>query len=246
MENQTKNAKPEAALYLIPVTLGGDVAHDQVLPAHNREVILSLRHFIVEELRTARRFLKQVEKTIDIDSLHFCEMGKHADASAFSRYLEPLRRGESVGVLSEAGCPAVADPGADIVAIAQREGLRVVPLVGPSSILLAVMGSGFNGQSFSFNGYLPVDASDRSKTLKKLETRSAVERQTQLFIETPFRNLQLFRHLLATLDRRTRLCVAAGLTTEAEFLRTLTVAQWKSQPEPPIHKVPTIFAIYAG
>ncbi|MGM9693529.1 MAG: SAM-dependent methyltransferase [Alloprevotella sp.] len=246
MENNAMNETTEAALYLIPVTLGGDVSHDQVLPAHNREVILSLRHFIVEELRTARRFLKQVEKTIDIDSLHFCEMGKHADPAVFSRHLEPLRRGESVGVLSEAGCPAVADPGADIVAIAQREGLRVVPLVGPSSILLAVMGSGFNGQSFAFNGYLPVDAADRSKTLKKLEARSAAERQTQLFIETPFRNLQLFRHLLASLDRRTRLCVAAGLTTEAEFLRTLTVAQWKGQPEPPIHKVPTIFAIYAG
>ena len=125
-------------LYLIPVTLG-DTPHERVLPAYNKEIILGLRHFIVEELRTARRFLKQVEKSIDIDSLQFYPMGKHADAALFSKYLEPLRRGESVGVISEAGCPAVADPGADIVAIAQREGHQVVPLVGPSSILLAVM-----------------------------------------------------------------------------------------------------------
>ena len=234
------------ALYLIPVTLGGDVPHRQVLPDYNRDVILGLRHFIVEDLRSARRFLKQVDRSIDIDALTFYEMGKHADAALFSRHLAPLRRGESMGVISEAGCPAVADPGADLVAIAQREGLEVVPLVGPSSILLAVMGSGFNGQSFAFNGYLPVDTADRAKALKRLETRSAVERQTQLFIETPFRNLQLFRHLLQTLDKNTRLCVAAGLTTDAAFLRTLTVARWRQQPEPPIHKVPTIFALYAA
>ena len=153
-----------ASLYLIPVTLG-DTPHDHVLPAYNREVILHLRHFIVEEVRTARRFLKQVERSIDIDALTFYPMGKHADEARFAQYLEPLRRGESVGVISEAGCPAVADPGADIVALAQREGMNVVPLVGPSSILLAVMGSGFNGQSFAFHGYLPIDAAQRAKRL---------------------------------------------------------------------------------
>ena len=156
-----------ASLYLIPVTLG-DTPHDHVLPAYNREVILHLRHFIVEEVRTARRFLKQVERSIDIDALTFYPMGKHADEARFAQYLEPLRRGESVGVISEAGCPAVADPGADIVALAQREGMNVVPLVGPSSILLAVMGSGFNGQSFAFHGYLPIDAAQRAKRLKRL------------------------------------------------------------------------------
>lgn len=232
-------------LYLIPVTLG-DTPHERVLPAYNKEVILGLRHFIVEELRTARRFLKQVEKSIDIDSLQFYPMGKHADAALFSKYLEPLRRGESVGVISEAGCPAVADPGADIVAIAQREGHQVVPLVGPSSILLAVMASGFNGQSFAFHGYLPIDASDRSKRLKQLEQRSIHENQTQLFIETPYRNAKLFADILSACAPQTRLCVAAGITTEQEYIRSMTLKEWKQKGLPDLGKIPAIFAIYAG
>lgn len=235
----------EVALYLIPVTLG-DTPLQNVLPAHNKEVILNIRHFIVEELRTARRFLKAVEKTIDIDSLTFYEMGKHADVSRFSQYLEPLRNGFSVGVISEAGCPAVADPGADVVAIAQREGLRVIPLVGPSSILLAVMASGFNGQSFAFHGYLPIDGAARAKRLKQLESRSAAEHQTQLFIETPYRNEKMMADLLATCNPQTRLCIAAGLTTEQEFVRSQTIRDWKKTDLPQISKIPTIFAIYAG
>lgn len=235
----------EVALYLIPVTLG-DTPLQNVLPAHNKEVILNIRHFIVEELRTARRFLKAVEKTIDIDSLTFYEMGKHADVSRFSQYLEPLRNGFSVGVISEAGCPAVADPGADVVAIAQREGLRVIPLVGPSSILLAVMASGFNGQSFAFHGYLPIDGAARAKRLKQLESRSAAEHQTQLFIETPYRNEKMMADLLATCNPQTRLCIAAGLTTEQEFVRSQTIRDWKKTGLPQIAKIPTIFAIYAG
>lgn len=231
------------ALYLIPVTLG-DTPLDRVLPAFNREVILGIRHFIVEEVRTARRFLKQVEKSIDIDSLQFYPMGKHADAALFARYLEPLRRGESVGVISEAGCPAVADPGADVVAIAQREHLKVVPLVGPSSILLAVMASGFNGQSFAFHGYLPIDHADRAKKLKQLEARSAAEGQTQLFIETPYRNARMMADILAACAPTTRLCVAAGLTTEQEFIRSATLKEWKQAPLPDLAKIPAIFAIY--
>ena len=235
----------EAALYLIPVTLG-DTPISNVLPTYNKEIILSIRHFIVEELRTARRFLKAVEKSIDIDAITFYEMGKHADASRFSQYLEPLRKGLPVGVISEAGCPAVADPGADVVAIAQREGLRVVPLVGPSSILLAVMASGFNGQSFAFHGYLPIDASARSKRLKQLESRSAAEHQTQLFIETPYRNEKLMADLLATCNPQTKLCIAAGLTTEQEYVRSQSIRDWKKNGLPQISKIPTIFAIYAG
>lgn len=235
----------EAALYLIPVTLG-DTPISNVLPSYNKEIILGIRHFIVEELRTARRFLKAVEKSIDIDSLTFYEMGKHADVSRFNQYLEPLRKGQSVGVISEAGCPAVADPGADVVAIAQREGLRVVPLVGPSSILLAVMASGFNGQSFSFHGYLPIDAGARTKRLKQLESRSAAEHQTQLFIETPYRNEKLMADLLATCNPQTRLCIAAGLTTEQEYVRSQSIRDWKKNGLPQISKIPTIFAIYAG
>ena len=193
-----------AALYLIPVTLG-DTPVDKVLPPYNKEVILGIRHFIVEEVRTARRFLKQVERSIDIDVLAFYPMGKHADAALFSRYLEPLRHGEDIGVISEAGCPAVADPGADVVSIAQREVLKVVPLVGPSSILLSVMASGFNGQSFAFHGYLPIDAAARIKRLKLLETRAMSEDQTQLFIETPYRNAKLFADICSTCAAQTRL-----------------------------------------
>ena len=235
----------EAGLYLIPVTLG-DTPISNVLPTYNKEIILSIRHFIVEELRTARRFLKAVEKSIDIDAITFYEMGKHADASRFSQYLDPLRKGLPVGVISEAGCPAVADPGADVVAIAQREGLRVVPLVGPSSILLAVMASGFNGQSFAFHGYLPIDAGARSKRLKQLESRSAAEHQTQLFIETPYRNEKLMADLLATCNPQTKLCIAAGLTTEQEYVRSQSIRDWKKNGLPQISKIPTIFAIYAG
>lgn len=234
-----------AALYLIPVTLGNTPV-SQVLPAYNREVILGIRHFIVEEVRTARRFLKQVDRDIDIDALTFYPMGKHADAALFSKYLTPLRQGESVGVISEAGCPAVADPGADVVAIAQREGLKVVPLVGPSSILLAVMGSGFNGQSFAFHGYLPIESADRAKRLKQLEARSAQEGQTQLFIETPYRNAKMIADILSACSPSTRLCIAAGLTTDEEFLRSMTVREWKQASLPDLKKVPTIFAIFAG
>lgn len=235
----------ETALYLIPVTLG-ETPVSQVLPPYNREVILGIRHFIVEEIRTARRFLKQVERSIDIDALTFYPMGKHADEARFSSYLEPLRQGESVGIISEAGCPAVADPGADVVAIAQREGLRVVPLVGPSSILLAVMASGFNGQSFAFHGYLPIDPSERQKRLKQLEGRSQTEDQTQLFIETPYRNGKMIKDVLSACAPNTRFCIAAGLTTADEYVRTQSVAKWKQQSMPELSKVPTIFAIYAG
>ena len=153
----------EATLFLIPVTLG-ETEHRRVLPAYNREVILQLRHFIVENVRTARRFLKRVDPAIVIDDLTFYELNKHTSPEQVAGYLAPMAQGESMGVISEAGCPAVADPGADVVALAQRKHYKVVPLVGPSSILLAVMASGFNGQSFAFHGYLPIDASERTST----------------------------------------------------------------------------------
>lgn len=233
------------SLYLIPVTLG-DTPIERVLPAYKKEVILSIRHFIVEEVRTARRFLKQVDRNINIDELTFYPMGKHADAALFSKYLDALRNGEDMGVISEAGCPAVADPGADVVAIAQREGHKVVPLVGPSSILLAVMGSGFNGQSFAFHGYLPIAPADRAKRLKQLESRSAAEHQTQLFIETPYRNHKIIADILATCNPRTKLCIASGLTTDKEYICSKTIKEWKQTTLPDLNKIPTIFAIYAG
>ena len=205
-----------AALYLIPVTLG-DTPHDRVLPAANADIVRSIRHFVVEEIRTARRFLKAVDRNIDIDALTFYEMGKHADPARFSSFLAPLR----------------------------KEGLRVVPLVGPSSILLAVMASGFNGQSFAFHGYLPIDGSARTKRLKQLEARSRDEHQTQLFIETPYRNAKLFADILSACSPKTRLCVAAGITTDREWICTRSVKTWKQTGLPDLGKTPAIFLIYA-
>ena len=172
---------PNATLYLIPTTLG-DTPWQDVMPQSNAAVITSLTYFIVEEIRTARRFLKKVDKSIDIDSLTFYTLNRHTKPEEIASFLAPMAKGESVGVISEAGCPAIADPGADVVAIAQQKGYNVMPLVGPSSILLSLMGSGFNGQSFAFLGYLPIDASDRAKQLKRMEQRIYGEKQTQIFI----------------------------------------------------------------
>ena len=230
------------ALYLIPVTLG-ETSIEQVLPSYNHEIIMGIRHFIVENIRSARRFLRQTDREFPIDDCTFFEMGKHADEKLFSQYLQPLREGKPVGVISEAGCPAVADPGADIVGIAQREGLRVVPLVGPNSMIMGVMSSGLGGQCFAFNGYLPVEPVDRAKRLKMLETRAWTEGQTQLFIETPYRNQKMFQSLLTSLRPQTRLCIAAGITTKDEYIRTLRISEWKNTKLPDLSKVPAIFLI---
>lgn len=235
-----------ATLYLIPVTLG-DTPVDQVLPAYNHDVIMPIRHFIVEEVRTARRFLKQVDKSIDIDQLTFYPMGKHADKALFSQYLAPLRNGEDMGIISEAGCPAIADPGSDVVAIAQSEGHKVVPLVGPSSIILSLMASGFNGQNFAFHGYLPIAKGERMAVLKRMETTAATEHQTQLFIETPYRNHQMIQDIISACNPSTRMCIAAGITCgDSEFIRTQTIRQWKQSLSalPDLKKIPAIFLIY--
>ena len=230
------------ALYLIPVTLG-DTPLDKVLPSYNKEVILQIKHFIVEEVRTARRFLKKVEPSIDIGSLTFYPLNKHTQPADISGYLTPLAEGHPMGVISEAGCPAVADPGADVVAIAQRRGLKVVPLVGPSSILLSVMGSGFNGQSFAFHGYLPIEQGERIKRIKALEQRAYAENQTQLFIETPYRNRRLLEELVQTCRPQTRLCIACNVTCEDEYIRTKSIKEWKGHL-PDLEKRPCIFLIY--
>lgn len=234
----------EAALYLIPVELG-ETPVTQVLPTYNREVILEIRHFIVEDVRSARRFLKRVDKEINIDELTFYPLNKHTSPKDIITYLEPLQKGLSMGVISEAGCPAVADPGADVVAIAQRKKLKVVPLVGPSSIIMSVMGSGFNGQSFAFNGYLPIDPSERTKKIKQLETRAYTESQTQLFIETPYRNHKMIDELLRTCRPQTRLCIAAGITCPEEYICTRSISEWKNAKDlPDLSKIPSIFLIY--
>ena len=230
------------ALYLIPNLLG-ETPVEQVLPPYNREIILGIRHFIVEDVRTARRFLKLVDRSIDIDQLTFYTLNKHTNPEEVASMLKPLEEGSPMGVISEAGCPAVADPGADVVAIAQRKGLQVVPLVGPSSIILAVMGSGFNGQSFAFNGYLPIEPDERIKTLKRLEQRAYTENQTQLFIETPYRNAKMMADILKACRPQTHLCIAAGLTTKEEYIKTHTIKEWGGKL-PQIDKIPCIFLIY--
>ena len=232
----------ETALYLIPVTLG-ETSIEKVLPSYNHEVIMGIKHFIVENIRSARRFLKKVDKEIDIDELTFYELNRHTDRKFIGEYLQPLKEGKSVGVISEAGCPAIADPGADVVAIAQKKGYRVVPLVGPSSILMSVMASGFNGQSFAFNGYLPVETPQRIKALKKLESKVLNENQTQLFIETPYRNEKMFETIVSALRPQTRLCIACGITCQEEYIRTRTLAEWKKEKLPPIAKIPCIFVL---
>jgi 16S rRNA (cytidine1402-2'-O)-methyltransferase len=232
----------DTALYLIPVTLG-ESPLERVLPTQNTAIICAIRHFIVEDVRSARRFLKKVSREIDIDTLTFYPLNKHTDGNVIAGYLKPLRAGEAMGVISEAGCPAIADPGADVVAIAQSEGLTVVPLVGPSSILLSLMASGFNGQSFAFHGYLPIEPEERIKKLKQLEQRIYSEHQTQLFIETPYRNNRLMEDILRNCRPQTKLCIAANLTCEGEYVHIHTVKQWIGKL-PDLSKIPTIFLLY--
>lgn len=232
----------ETALYLIPVTLG-ETEIQKVLPSYNHDIIVEIKHFIVENIRSARRFLKKVDKNIDIDELTFYELNRHTDRKIIGEYLEPLKKGESVGIISEAGCPAIADPGADVVAIAQSKKIKVIPLVGPSSIILSVMASGFNGQSFAFNGYLPVEVPQRIKALKKLENKVWNENQTQLFIETPYRNAKMMETIFSSLRPQTKVCIAAGITCDEEFIKTKTVEQWKKEKLPELAKIPCIFVI---
>ena len=236
--------KIEPALYLIPVTLG-ETEYQKVLPEYNKKILRGIKNFIVENRRSAIRFLKLADSSIDIDSLEFLELNEHSDLARISNYLDPLLKKKlPMGIISEAGCPAVADPGAAVVEMAQKKNLKVVPLSGPSSIIMAVMASGLNGQSFAFNGYLPVKPNERAAKIRQLENRAWNEKQTQLFIEAPYRNLKMLESILNSCRNETLVCVAAGLTTEQEFIKTLSVAEWKKSNEPPINKVPAIFLIY--
>lgn len=231
-----------ASLYLIPVTLGETEIY-RVLPAYNSEIIISLRYFIVENIRSARRFLKQVDSSIDIDNLTFFTLNKHTTKEELSGFLYPIENGYSVGVISEAGCPAIADPGADVVAIAQRKQISIIPLVGPSSILLSLMASGFNGQNFAFNGYLPIENEQRTKALKALEQKIFSENQTQLFIETPYRNNKMLEEIIKSCRPSLQLCIAANITLENEYIKTKTLREWKKNI-PDLTKKPCIFLLY--
>lgn len=213
-----------------------------VLPRRNIELLAQTRYFVVEELRTARRFLKACDRSIDIDSLHFSVLNEHTPPGEVDAMLAPALEGHDIGVISEAGCPAVADPGADLVAVAQRKGVRVVPLVGPSSILLALMASGFNGQSFAFAGYLPIDSGRRAAAIKEME-RNVRKGQTQIFIETPYRNARLIAELSAALPPDMLLCVACDITGAGESIRTMPLRKWRTD-KADYGKRPAIFLLY--
>ena len=232
----------QPTLYLIPVPLA-DSPIEQVLPVVNVEIVRNIKIFIVENLRSARRFLKQCDRSIDIDSLTFYILNEHTDSSEIPAMLAPMKDGHDIGIISEAGCPAIADPGADAVAIAQQRGFNVVPLVGPSSILLSLMGSGFNGQSFAFNGYLPIEQGARNAKLKELERRITRERQTQIFIETPSRNNRMIAELCKSLPGNLRLCVASDVTGSRQSIITRQLSWWNKATYN-YDKVPTIFLLY--
>jgi len=229
-------------LYLIPTTLG-ESELEQVIPNYVLNIINEINIYIVENVRTARRYLRKAGIKSSIDDLIFHVLDKRTEVHQLASFLKEINN-QNIGLISEAGCPGVADPGADVVAIAHQKDIEVVPMVGPSSILLSLMGSGFNGQNFAFVGYIPVKKEERVKAIQKLEKRSAIEKQTQIFIETPYRNMQILEELIAACHQNTKLCIACDLTLETEFLKTKTLAAWKND-KPNLHKRPTIFLLQA-
>lgn len=229
-------------IYMLPCPISEGNPYD-VLPEGNRGVMAAIDYFIVENVRTARRFLSAAKIGRPIEELEFAECSEHTTEMEIAPLLKPVLEGRDCGIISEAGLPGVADPGADVVAAAQRMGIEVVPLVGPSSILMALMASGQNGQSFAFNGYLPIKPAERAKAVKNFERRAIVERQSQIFIEAPYRNDKLFGDMLSLLAPTTRLTVAVDITSPSQLIRTLSVAEWRKAPKPEMHKRPTIFII---
>lgn len=242
----------ENALYLIPCPIdASDSAFEndsdrRALPGFNFEIIKNIRDFIVESRKSAVRFLISLDKDFPVDSCRFTELSEHTDGKAdLSHILDPiLKEKKPMGVISDAGCPCIGDPGSRAVELAQKKNVKVVPLVGPSSMILALMASGFNGQNFAFNGYLPAKNGERESKIRALESRMYKENQTQLFIEAPYRNEKMLESLLKALRPETKLCIASGLTTKNEFVRTKTAADWKKSKLPEINKIPAIFLIY--
>jgi 16S rRNA (cytidine1402-2'-O)-methyltransferase len=235
--------KQSPTLFLIPSTLG-DVSPNEVIPTKTLQVIKQLEHFVVEEEKTARRFLIRAGIQKPIEAITFYILNEHTDKKGIAAFLKNAGNAD-IGLLSEAGAPAVADPGADLVHVAHRMGFNVVPLVGPSSILLAIMASGLNGQNFAFTGYLPVKINERISRLKYLEKKSLQENQAQLFIEAPYRNNQLMKAIVENCSAETWLCVAANLTLENEWIDSKTVGEWKKEM-PELHKQPAIFILQRG
>lgn len=233
---------PKGKLYLIPVTLG-DISPFEVLPLSIKKVIEGIDHYVVENEKTARRFIKSIVPSKSQPDLVLFPINKYTDTAEVPSFLDPCFQGHNMGVMSEAGVPGVADPGADVIKVAHQKGIQVIPLVGPSSILMAVMASGLNGQNFAFNGYLPIDNMERRKKIKELESRSFNEQQSQLFIETPYRNNKMMEELLVQLHAETEVCIACDITLPTEYIKTMSVNLWKKQV-PDLHKRPTIFMIH--
>ena len=231
-------------LYLIPTVLAEDTAA-AVIPPQVVNTVANLDYFLVENARTARRFVKTISPEKVIEQLQFTVVDKDTPAGEVKKALQPILDGKDGGVISEAGCPGIADPGAELAKYAHQFGIKVVPLVGPSAILLALMGSGFNGQSFAFHGYIPIDKKKRFQAIRNLEGEMLKRDQTQIFMETPYRNNQMLTDLMSTLSPGTRLCIAANITAPDELLQTKTVAEWK-QKLPDLHKIPAVFLIYKG
>jgi 16S rRNA (cytidine1402-2'-O)-methyltransferase len=232
---------PLGTLYLIPVPLAEEAAAKSFTP-YLVDTINSIKEYIVENEKTARRFLKEAGLKTPQSELTIHDYSKH-NRDSTADFFKGLQAGDDVGLMSEAGCPGIADPGAEIVEKAHRMGIKVIPLVGPSSILLALMASGFNGQSFAFHGYLPIDKTDRSKKIRQLEGMAEQNNQTQIFIETPFRNNPLLEEILKTAHPKTRLCIACDLTSATEFIQTKIIAEWQKKV-PELHKRPTIFLLF--
>ncbi|MFT4061379.1 MAG: SAM-dependent methyltransferase [Edaphocola sp.] len=231
---------PLGRLLMVPVPLADEGL--KTIPEEVKQMAVSIKYFFVENIRTARRYLKSIDKSVDIDAIRFSEINAQTEPD-LALLRQWLRAGHEVGVMSEAGCPGIADPGSVLAAEAQQLGATVVPLVGPSSILLALMASGFNGQGFRFAGYLPVKEPMRGKAIKELELLATQRKEAQIFIETPYRNNQMLQELLRQLKHATKLCIAAHLTGEKQWAKTKTVAQWAAAPPPELHKQPVIFLI---
>jgi len=229
-------------LYLFPGPLS-ETEIEIVLPKHNIDLIKTIKYFIAEDAKTARRFLKLCSYP-NIQDADIALLNEHTETNTVGALLEPLLKGQNVGLMSDAGCPGIADPGAEVVKLAHKKGIRVLPWVGPSSIVLTIMASGFNGQNFAFNGYLPIEKDKRVKRIKELESLAVKYKQAQYFIETPYRNTQLFADLLASLNPATQLCLGINLTDAAQQVITKSVSEWKNIKAPEIHKIPAVFGIY--
>ena len=229
-------------LYLIPVTLGDDNI-SQVLPPDVVKIAQNLENFVVESEKSARHFLSTIKTAKPVRELTLNLLNEHTLDKDVSALLTPLLAGKDVGLMSDAGCPGIADPGAKLVELAHQKGIRVVPLVGPSSILLSLMASGLNGQSFAFLGYLPVDKAQRVQKLKEIEKRAQTHNETQIFIETPYRNQHMLEAILSTCNTNTRLCIASQVTQSDEMIVTKSISQWKQSTLPDLHKKPTVFLL---